>query len=240
MPEPHRDLRLVNPDTGEIAPDAPQTLGEALARIDELTDEISGLETEKRSWRTRYQNLKRDKDAEAREHELWPKAVALFIEWQVATGHMRSKWSSDRFFLCMPYLRDDGFALCRAVVWGVAAHPNTKRVTAGYVEVYDDFELAFRNRATFERYARRGVAIFGRDYLSIGTEDSDDGAEHGSAGDGEPNSDSGGQMEAPHGDAELRGRVREAGESAGGPDDPGSRRSPETLSLLDLDQPHGQ
>ena len=109
-------------------------------------------------------NLRADKDAEAREHDLWGKAVIVFWEWKIATGHMNSQWSADRFWLCHPYLRNDGLAFCRAAVWGIAAHPNTRKVTRDYTEVYDDFELAFRNRATFERYASRGRAIFGDDF----------------------------------------------------------------------------
>ena len=154
------DLRIID---GEVPEGAPQTLAEALVVIEELDAELQKQTTDARSWHRRYLNLKRDKQAEAESDTLWGKAVALFYEWRIATGHMRSQWSADRFFLCRPYIEHDGLAICRLSVWGIAAHPNTREITPGYAEVYDDFELVFRNRATFERYARRGWAIFGRE-----------------------------------------------------------------------------
>jgi hypothetical protein len=121
----------------------------------------SELERKYRGALSQIGNLRADKDAEAQAHQLWGKAIAVFTEWRIATGHMKSRWSADRFWLVMPYLRDDGMAFCRSAVWGIAAHPNRKQVTPGYSETYDDFELVFRNRATAERYARRGWAVFG-------------------------------------------------------------------------------
>lgn len=108
--------------------------------------------------RTIIANLRRDKAAEARVHALWPAAVTLWNEWKVATGRERSKWSADRFWLAEPYLEADGFVLCRWAVWGIAYEPNRKTLPSGLVETYTDWELCFRNRSTFERYANRGYA----------------------------------------------------------------------------------
>jgi hypothetical protein len=121
------------------------------------------LERKYRGALSQIGNLRADKDAEAQAHQSWDKAVAVFWEWKIATGRMRSRWSADRFWLVHPYLRDDGMAFCRAAVWGIAAHPNRKEVTPDYFEVFNDFELCFRSRAHAERYARRGWAIFGND-----------------------------------------------------------------------------
>jgi len=104
-------------------------------------------------------DLRADKLAEARGHELWPQARAIFVEWQTATGHTRSKWpgaQGQRFWLVEPYLRTDGFVIVRWAVWGVAYMPNTRQLPDGHTETYDDFELAFRTRGHFERYAKRG------------------------------------------------------------------------------------
>jgi hypothetical protein len=152
-PEP-LPLRLVD-EHGELHEECPT------CREWELT--YQELERKYRGALSQIGNLRADRDAEAAAHELWGKAIAVFTEWRIATGHMKSRWSADRFWLVHPYLRDDGMALCRAAVWGIAAHPNTRQVTKDYTEVYDDFELVFRNRATFERYACRGRAIFGKD-----------------------------------------------------------------------------
>jgi hypothetical protein len=154
-------LRAVDPATGEVSDTAPQTLGQALELIDYLGRQLDGAQTEIRSWRTRYSKLKEDKDAEAREDPLWDRAVALFLEWRIATGKIRSQWTSDRFWLCRRFLDcPDGFRRCRYAVWGIAAAPNRKMLWSGYYETYQDWELVFRNAATFERYVRRGWALF--------------------------------------------------------------------------------
>lgn len=140
-------LKVVNPDTGE------------LDDVDECPD-CKELDRELRRQRTVIANLRRDRDAEARSDPLWGLAVALYTEWKVAADHTRSQWTADRFFLCRPYLAHDGFHVCRFAVWGIAAAPNTRRITSAYEERYDDWETLFKNRATFERYAKRGRALF--------------------------------------------------------------------------------
>jgi hypothetical protein len=150
-----RSLRLVDPETGEITEkDCPGCA--------QWETTYAELERKYRGALSQIGNLRADKEAEARADKLWGVAVALFHEWKIATGHTRSGWTGDRFWLCRPYLQHDGFPTCRYAVWGVAAHPNTKQVTKGYTERYDDFELVFRSRATFERYANRGWAVFGK------------------------------------------------------------------------------
>lgn len=159
---PRRSLRsvppqqLVNPETGEITE-------QGCAGCRSRDDEINGLNRDLTTWRSRYAKLQRDKEAEAHEHAFWGVFVALFCEWKIATGHMRSQITPDRFYLALPYLDRHGFTLCRFAVWGISAHPNRKQITPGYYETYDAFELVFRAQDTFERYARRGVAIFGRE-----------------------------------------------------------------------------
>lgn len=146
---------------GEVDPEGPQTFAEALAEISDLNDQLKGAEKEIKAWRMRYAKLARDREADAQNHELWGLAVALYTEWRIVTGHMRSVWNVDRFDLCRPYLEKEGFKLCRLAIWGLAAHPNRKQITPGYWETYDAFELPFRNAGNFTRYANRGAAIFG-------------------------------------------------------------------------------
>jgi len=151
------DGAIVHPRTGELV----EASVEAMAGvIDELAEELRGAEAEKRSWRSKFFAATDKSEDRAREHELWPKAVALFAEWQIATGRDRTKFAIDRFWISEPYLRPppkgDGFVICRWAVWGVALCPNSKVLPTGLVETYNDFELVFRSRAHFERYARRG------------------------------------------------------------------------------------
>jgi hypothetical protein len=143
-----RHLRLaVNPETGESVPLSDDDCPLCKERDRELARQ-----------RTIIANLRRDKDAEARAHELWPKAVALFAEWKLATRKERSRWSADRFWLCQPYLASDGFVIARWAVWGVAYEPMRRQLPSGLWETYQDFELCFKSRGNFERYAKRGYA----------------------------------------------------------------------------------
>lgn len=139
-------LALVNEVSGEIE------------QIDRCPD-CAELERELARQRTIIANLRRDKLAEARNHELWGLATALFGEWRFATGHEKSRFpgrEGQRFWDCEPYLRTDGFVICRWAVWGVALWPNAKTLPDGSQEIYDEWELCFRTRGHFERYARRG------------------------------------------------------------------------------------
>jgi transcriptional regulator with XRE-family HTH domain len=147
---------LFNTETGEITKQACPHCAETAAQL-------AGAEREIRSWRSRYAKLERDKKEEAETHTLWGIAIALFNEWRLATGHERSAWTSERFWICQPFLERERFTACRYAVWGIAAHPNRKEITPDYFEVYDSFELVFRNQDTFERYANRGCAVFGKE-----------------------------------------------------------------------------
>lgn len=140
-----RHLHPVDPETGEI------NCIECLERqriLDELNRKYHGALAQ-------IGKLRADKEAEARGHQLWGLAVALWKEWKFATGRTRSNWREDRFWQCEPFLRKDGFVICRWAVWGVAYMPNTKQV-GEHLEVYNDWKLCFRDSDTFERYAKRG------------------------------------------------------------------------------------
>lgn len=149
VPDEKPDRRLVvDPDTGESQP-----LAEVLRA---MQDQIDGLETDVRAWRTRHANLKRDKGAEAREHAKFPEAKKLFDYWREKTRHLKTAWTPERFFLCLPYLERDGIETCKLAVDGIAWKPYQKEVAPGYVERYDDFETLFKKRSSFDRMANRG------------------------------------------------------------------------------------
>lgn len=156
MGEPASHLRLIDPDTGELTEAACPTCKDRAFQLDELTRKYHGVLAQ-------LGKMRADKTAEAKAHKWWGLAISLFQDWKMVTGHYRSGWTAERFWLCQPFLESDGYATCRFAVWGLAACPNVKRITDDYQEVYDDWELCFRTRATFERYANRGKAIFGND-----------------------------------------------------------------------------
>ena len=150
MTEPARHLHAVDPTTGEII-DCPG----CLAR----DDEIAGLQTELRGWRTRYANLKRDKDAEAQSRQLLGQGGGPLARMahrhrpgQVPSGQATASGSAS------PSCERTASTSAGGRSGGSPMSPTRKTLPSGLVETYRDWELCFRNRATFERYARRGCA----------------------------------------------------------------------------------
>jgi hypothetical protein len=120
-----------------------------------MLDVIAGLERDVRGWAKRFAELQRDKNAEARAHDSWPKIMLLFRYWQEMTGHTRARWTGDRFWLALPLWQEFGTGNCAAGVAGIAHDPNRKPMKNGKVEVYDGWDLLFRSTATLERYIVR-------------------------------------------------------------------------------------
>lgn len=144
-------LVLVDTETGETLPDG------ACPGCEQRDVEIEGLEEAHRSAMAKVRMLRRDKDAEARRDALWPQAVEAFEFYKRETGHARTKWSADRFFLLRPYLMDDGLELVKCAIAGAASDPHraSRPNKNGHVETYDSLETIFKNRASFERHVNR-------------------------------------------------------------------------------------
>jgi hypothetical protein len=147
---------VVNPDTGEIV--EPDCEG-----CRTKNDEIAGLERDVRGWAVRYAELKRDRDAEAREHPMWPVGERVFREWRQLCRHPRSPWTQDRFWQIEPFLTNPKYgkeeearvALCRRAVAGAAydAYKTTRR--NGSVKHHNDWDLIFRSADKFEEFCNR-------------------------------------------------------------------------------------
>jgi hypothetical protein len=161
------DLVVLNPGTGESTPlaDYMQT----------MQDQIDGLERDIRGWRTRHANLKRDKNLEAREHELWPQGVKLFSLWKTLCKHGRSAFTQDRFWLVLPFLGPQpegllgaaerlgikeeaepyGPVICEMAVRGAAFEAYETPRKNGSTKRHDGWELIFRDAAKVEEFANR-------------------------------------------------------------------------------------
>jgi hypothetical protein len=159
--QPARHLRVVDTDTGEALDEHPEI--EALQVI------IKGLERDVRTWIKRYDELKRDKEAEAREDNLWPVAVRIFQAWQKSTAQVRreagekrsatmrenSVFDAERFFLVRPYLKNKNHGpeyVLRAVA-GIAFDHWAPRRANGSRKRYDEWERVFKNVGEFEERA---------------------------------------------------------------------------------------
>lgn len=142
------NLRLVDASTGEIR---------ECEGCRHLADQVAGLERDIRGWRSRYAELKRDRDGEAREHPLWTKGRELYALWRDVCNHPRSKWTPDKFWLIEPHLSDEDFgeAFCRRAILGAGFDPFISKRRNGSTKRHDDWDLIFRNRPKAEEFANR-------------------------------------------------------------------------------------
>lgn len=161
-------LIVVNTATG-------QQLGTLDDHAQHFKDQIDGLERDIRGWRTRFANLKRDKDVEAREHELWPEAIKLFALWKKECKHGRSAFTQDRFWLALPFLGPQpeallaaarrlgldeaaepyGPVICKLAIEGAAYDPYVTTRRNGSKQRHDGWDLIFRGAAKVEEFACR-------------------------------------------------------------------------------------
>jgi hypothetical protein len=149
MSEPARHLRVVDTQTGETYDEHPE--------LKAKDDEIRGLQRALAAESRRYENLRRDKDAEAREHQWWEKVQDLFKVWQQLTGHTRCEFDGTRFWLVEPFLRRKkyGYEICvRAVAGRIYDHYSTPRKN-GSVKHYWEWERIFKDSGELEESANR-------------------------------------------------------------------------------------
>jgi hypothetical protein len=147
-PQPGRHLYVIDADTHEKLDEHPE--------IEALQVVIKGLERDVRTWIKRYDELKRDKEQEAREDALWPQAVRVFQAWQAATGHQRSVFNADRFFLIQPFLKNTkqyGPEICLRAVAGIAYDCFSVKRKNGSVRKFDEWERCFKDARELEERA---------------------------------------------------------------------------------------
>lgn len=121
-------------------------------------DEYDELLRKFRSQSRELAELRRDRAAEAREHEAWPTLRALFDYWREQTGHAKAKWTADRFWDALNLWKEFGTGNVAAGIAGIGYQPNRKQLQNGKMEVFDSWELLFRKADTLERYIKRRPA----------------------------------------------------------------------------------
>lgn len=153
-------LRLVNPDDGtyvEVVGNPIEQLDRLKRELAENEDERDGLVETVRSQAAKIRNLRRDRERSAGASANWPAALEAFEYWRVVTGHPRSKFTVERFYLLEPFLERDGLDLVKLAIDGAGHEPYRadKPNRNGTVEVYDSLETIFKSRASFERHVNR-------------------------------------------------------------------------------------
>jgi hypothetical protein len=141
-----RHLRIID-ENGEIPQDAPN--------VQILIDEIAGLNTDIRAWRTRYAKLKREEEQRAEESPLWLAAEELFALWKRVCKHPRSQFGADRFLMVESILGQYGKDMCEKAILGAAYQPYETTRRNGSVKRHDDWGLIFKNRDKTEEFVNR-------------------------------------------------------------------------------------
>ena len=145
-------LQLVDPDTGEIT---------ACPHCIEWERTYAELERKYRGALAQIGNLRADKDAEARQHELWPAAVGLFEFWKKATRHPKARWTADRFWTVQRFLAaENGPNECRWALRGLLGsdyHMKRGEYEKRKGPRYDEFERPFKDQPTFEKWRDAGM-----------------------------------------------------------------------------------
>ena len=140
-------LRVVNGD-GEL-------IGDFTEALRALEDQLAGAESEVRSWRTKHANLKRDKEAEMRRHELFPKITELWSYWQRVCRHPLSVMDVKHFDLIRPFLEKYGETMVRRAIDGAGFDPYTDTQKNGAIQRYDRWPTIFKNTTTFEVHVNK-------------------------------------------------------------------------------------
>jgi hypothetical protein len=164
MNPPTGPLRLVREDTGESIPFMDADVAGLQAEIQMLRDHLKGAERDTNTWRHRYQELRRDKDADARKDPVWPDAVRCFKLYCRLTGKdgvpRRLTWTVERFELIAPFLRKHKVGGCeRAIVGRVFDHYSAKRKNGSTIR-YWEWERIFKDAREFEESANRAPVPF--------------------------------------------------------------------------------
>ena len=166
MAEPARHLKpvsdsppliVVNLETGE-------RVGMLADHTQRLQDEVASLTRNLRAEGVRYENLKRDKDAEAEKSPVWPAALRVFDHWRQKCRHPRSQFTRDRFEMIRPFLEKYGDkkkpgperlaeaeALCKLAVEGIALDHYESPLKNGKTMHHTGWHLIFGEADLFEK-----------------------------------------------------------------------------------------
>ncbi len=146
-----RPLSLVDPDTGEITDECPGCRRLA-GELEVAEGDRDRYDRDARTWATRYRNLARDKEAEARGHDLWNDLERLFAYWAKVCRHEKSQFDADRFHEALPHYKRHGEAMCRRAIDGAAYDAFTTKRKNGSDKRHDGWRLIFRDSEKFEEF----------------------------------------------------------------------------------------
>lgn len=145
----HSNFRVVNED------------GEFVGTLDTFTqpleDVINGLQRDIRGWSARYEELKRDKAVQARNHPLYSDVETVFKEWKRKCRHPRSPFTAERFWLAVPYFENPkyGMRVAMKAIDGAAYDPFEPTRKNGTKKRLDEWSRIFKDADTFEEFVNK-------------------------------------------------------------------------------------
>jgi hypothetical protein len=143
----HLRIVQVDEETGE--------LHEGCPNCEAKENELSELIRKMRGLARELGELRRDKQAEAEDSELWPRAVKHFQRWQRESNHPRCKWTAERFYLIEPFLKHHEDVMIERAIIGHCYDPFTTKRKNGTTRVFNGWDLLFRDDAHFEESANK-------------------------------------------------------------------------------------
>lgn len=154
--------------TGEILVQCPSCaeaqseLAAANSHATQLETTQRGLEREIRSLSYKLQKALEDREAKAREHELFNTAADLFALWCAAAGEAegrkkpkRSKFSGDRFWLVLPFIEKDSAEMCQRAIMGRTYDHFVAQRKNGSDRHFCEWSRIFASRDEFEDSCNR-------------------------------------------------------------------------------------
>lgn len=117
---------------------------------------VKGLQGEIKGLMLQVAALKADKNRELTERPYYTYAIELWDHYKQKTSRKRIKFDHARYELIEKFfLQGESLDTIRLAIDGIAYEPNSKMQKNGRLEIYNSWELLFRNRGTFERYCNR-------------------------------------------------------------------------------------
>lgn len=151
MSPPH--LALVNPETGEVDPEAP-SYPDALALLAQLETTIEQLDRRHKGDLLRIARLEADREAAAMNRPENEHVEVIHKLWKAACRKRRPLHYTDREHISSA-VKALGFDTCVRAVAGLRFDPYTRRQRNGKVKSYDDLETAFKTYGRVTEYAGR-------------------------------------------------------------------------------------
>jgi hypothetical protein len=139
-------VNLPHPETGELVEVTQEGLEGMVVR---LQDELREKERTIRSQAHRIGDLERDKQKEAEENPLWPKAVELHQHYNRVMGR-RSVWKLDVFELCEPFLKKYPIEVHHAAIEGLKADHFVSTRSNGTTRHHHGWHILYRDTDRFE------------------------------------------------------------------------------------------